>query len=218
MQHVFSLDDKRLTVFAKNLHGSDEQMGDLAAVIDPLFQELAPFLSLNEQVLYIRDIKEYTIDQTYVAGNTYVPNEVQIAVPAWPADATELKACLAHELHHLARWQNAGYGKTLGQAIITEGLAVFYEEQNSGWVPPWAKAGIQTKAYAAAKAEWNSKNYNHSNWFHKGRYGKWVGYTIGYRLVKEVIFLVSSFELESSVKNEFDQDGHITAFLSNASI
>lgn len=33
-----------------------------------------------------------------------------------------LEKSLAHELHHCARWSTVGYGRTLLEAIITEGI------------------------------------------------------------------------------------------------
>lgn len=97
----------------------------------------------------------------------------------------------------MARWQNPGYGKTLGGAILSEGIATYYEELISGWTPPWAEATISDKAKTAARLAWNDTNYNHANWFFEGTYGRWVGYAIGYQLAKKLFD--SGFELERSV-------------------
>lgn len=48
---------------------------------------------------------------------------------------------LGHELHHCLRWGTVGYGDTLGEVLITEGLACHFEtELRNGAVPPYAAA------------------------------------------------------------------------------
>src|SRR5690625_1970846 len=38
-----------------------------------------------------------------------------------------LPRTLAHELHHCARWRGPGYGRTLGEALVSEGLADHFD-------------------------------------------------------------------------------------------
>jgi len=50
------------------------------------------------------------------------------------------RAFLAHELHHCARRSVAGFAETLGQALVTEGLACCFESELPGVsVPLYAK-------------------------------------------------------------------------------
>lgn len=38
-------------------------------------------------------------------------------------DAHSIERMFAHELHHAARWSGPGYGSTLGEVLVSEGLA-----------------------------------------------------------------------------------------------
>lgn len=40
-----------------------------------------------------------------------------------------LARTLAHELHHCVRWRGPGYGSTLGEALVSEGLADHFDLQ-----------------------------------------------------------------------------------------
>lgn len=69
-------------------------------VAEPIFSSV----EMGKYFLYIRDIKEYAIDGKYPGGHTYNKYEAMVALPDWDCDRTQIKATLAHELHHLARW------------------------------------------------------------------------------------------------------------------
>ena len=76
------------------------------------------------------------------------PNAGEVRIFADPAtpesDAVlraELMPMLAHELHHLARRRTLGYGSTLLQAAVTEGLADHFSlEVTTRDPPPWTSA------------------------------------------------------------------------------
>ena len=161
------------------------------------FAALAPFIKRYTQILYIRDISFLAIDGKYPGGHCYNAYEAMIAVPSWKINKQQLIATINHELHHMARWQNPGYGSTLGGAILSEGIATYYEELISGWTPPWAKANVSKKSIDAAHKDWNNPEYNHSEWFFEGPYGRWTGYGIGYQLAKKLF--INDFNLERSI-------------------
>jgi uncharacterized protein YjaZ len=99
-----------------------------------------------------------------------------------------LPQMLAHELHHTVRHRNPGYGTTLLEAMISEGLADrFSIELLGAEIPPWSEAldDAQAEQYlAAAELEFDN-NYDHNKWFFGvgGALPRWTGYTIGFRLV-----------------------------------
>jgi uncharacterized protein YjaZ len=96
---------------------------------------------------------------------------------------------LAHELHHSMRWGTCGYGETLGEAVISEGLADTFAARLTGMPqPPWTFAldKNQTLAVMArAKDELAQSYYDHAEWFFgTGELPRWTGYTLGYRLAQ----------------------------------
>ncbi|WP_193743515.1 DUF2268 domain-containing putative Zn-dependent protease [Tateyamaria sp. ANG-S1] len=96
-----------------------------------------------------------------------------------------LERTLAHEINHILRWREPGYGATLGEALISEGLAgVFVRDLYACPPEPWERALEDTAALAdQVIAEWD-RAYDHAEWFFgAGQHPVWAGYTIGYRIV-----------------------------------
>jgi len=169
---------KQLNLLCVSLNGG-ELPSWLRDEVAEAFQAVSRYITNGNQTVYIRDIPFLAIEGRYPGGHCYNPYEVMIAVPDWEVDRTQLKTAINHELHHMARWQNAGYGETLGGAILSEGIATYYEELVSGWTPPWAKVAVSNQAKSAAQAAWDSTQYSHTDWFFEGSSGKWIGYGIG---------------------------------------
>lgn len=99
-----------------------------------------------------------------------------------------LRRTFTHEAHHCLRWAGPGYGQTLGEAIVTEGLADRFVEELFGGPPdPWCVAlgrdeltAVTTRATRAL----DSKRYNHAAWFFGGdEIPRWTGYSLGWNLV-----------------------------------
>jgi uncharacterized protein YjaZ len=126
----------------------------------------------------------------------YTPNAntvfiyLDLAFPEFPRVVAErLPATLAHELHHCMRWRGPGYGRTLFEALITEGLAEHFALELLGAHRPWSDAFPRddtAKFLALAQPEFDSTTYNHPRWFFGGdpTLPRWTGYTLGFRLVE----------------------------------
>jgi hypothetical protein len=105
--------------------------------------------------------------------------------------AAQLRAILAHELHHAMRSRGRGYGSTLGEALVSEGLSQCYEEEVGCPTPNYALAvrgpALLTLAGRARNELW-SEPYDHQKWFFGSRtdtsYPWWGGYSLGYVLVR----------------------------------
>lgn len=167
------------------------------AVVKEVFEKLAPFMKDDRQFIYIRDMPRLCIDGKYPGGNCYNRHEAMIALPNWEIDEKQLVSTVSHELHHMARWQNAGFGDSLGGSILSEGVATLYEELQSGWTPPWSQASFTQDVLTDALDNWENKNYNHNDWFFRSDKGRWIGYTIGYQLAKKLY--KNGFNLENSL-------------------
>jgi uncharacterized protein YjaZ len=104
-----------------------------------------------------------------------------------------LERMLAHELHHSSRWEGPGYGNTLGQALVSEGLAGHFAQEAFGGEPePWESLPVSIlRSYVArAQDEWSSAEYGHKAWFFGSpEMPRWLGYSLGYRLVAQYLAL-----------------------------
>ncbi len=105
---------------------------------------------------------------------------------------TWLPATLAHELHHSSRIRTGpGYGWTLGEALVTEGLAEHFVAEVFPSTPPrpWDNAFPSERESAIwhqAQQELNGpdSDEDHRRWFFgAGRLPRWAGYTLGYKIV-----------------------------------
>lgn len=100
----------------------------------------------------------------------------------------DLRRTVAHEAHHCMRMSGPGYGWTLGEALVSEGLAGQFVSHLFGSPPePWERA--VTDEVLAANLPDNAtlvgNGHDHRAWFYGfgGRYPRWLGYTLGYRIV-----------------------------------
>jgi hypothetical protein len=97
-----------------------------------------------------------------------------------------LRRQVAHEVHHCLRHGGPGYGQSLGEALVSEGLAGQFVNRLFGTPPePWERAVASREAWRFlpdAKAL-GLPLYDHSAWFFgTGSYPRWLGYTLGYQL------------------------------------
>lgn len=136
------------------------------------------------------------IPEIGIGGYTRTFNFITIAIdPAFPNLKKNLQLELldtfAHELHHVARWQTVGYGKTLFEAIISEGLADHFANEITERkdLHLWDKALNKKQIINFLKKagqEFNSKEYSHSDWFFgskERRIPRWTAYSLGFYLV-----------------------------------
>jgi hypothetical protein len=105
----------------------------------------------------------------------------------------QLKSTLSHELHHVIRWRGPGYGLSLGEALVSEGLAQCFEEEVGLPTPNYAVAvqGPTLKHLGQlARSVW-SADYDHARWFYGERTDPaWPwggGYSLGYAIVRHVL-------------------------------
>ena len=123
---------------------------------------------------YRKSLFSLTLDPTNEHFNTGV------------TDGT-LRRHVAHEVHHCLRMGGSGYGHTLGEALVSEGLAGRFVARLFGNAPePWERAidAATLKTHYPDLATLNSTNFDHGSWFiGKGEQPRWLGYTLGYEIV-----------------------------------
>ncbi len=139
----------------------------------------------------------YVVPELGTGGFSPAANRIFIAVDPDNAHFVrglerEFLFCLGHELHHSLRWGAVGYGETLGEVLVTEGLACHFEtELRGGAVPPYAAAlgpRVLTSLLRKAKTELNNADYNHPTWFFGAdSIPLYAGYALGLELVSVYI-------------------------------
>jgi hypothetical protein len=95
---------------------------------------------------------------------------------------------VAHEVHHCLRMAGPGYGDTLGEVLVSEGLAGRFVGRLFGSPPePWERA-VDDEALRVNHPDLEalrSTTYDHAAWFvgAGGLRPRWLGYTLGYEIV-----------------------------------
>lgn len=138
---------------------------------------------------------EDTIPGLGIGGCCFRRGKVTISLDPSIPDFADLLAggafarTLAHELHHAMRWNMGGYGTTLGEAIVSEGLADVFAASVTGAAPaPWTIPAAATDWPALlreARSVLDRADYDHPAWFFgTADLPRWAGYAIGYRLAR----------------------------------
>lgn len=122
-----------------------------------------------------------------IAGYAPAPGVIEVVLDPARVAPDHFRRTLVHEMHHLARWEGPGYGRSLGEALVSEGLAGHFVQQVLGGPPdPWDTTRPGSGSLKQASALWARRDYDHGEWFMgRGRMRKWTGYGLGHRLVAD---------------------------------
>ena len=127
------------------------------------------------------------IPEIGIGGYSPGPYNIYINLdPKFTTFAVEaIVSTILHETHHCMRWRNPGYGLSLGEAMISEGIATLFEEEYIGKTPIYAQVKIKQEEIDKANKNLNNRDYNHSDWFFGGKdTQRWFAYTYGYKMSK----------------------------------
>lgn len=130
----------------------------------------------------------YVIPGLSSGGYSPGPNMMHIRIDPdnkRPVTEEELINGILHESHHCMRWRDPGYGETLGEALVSEGLAALYEEEDSGIKPVYVKDDINRSSISKALAISDRSDHDHAEWFFgTGKIEASFGYSLGYKMCK----------------------------------
>lgn len=163
-------------------------------------RQVLPLLPLRDRVVVAVGVDPArTIRETGIGARAWAADRIDVWIdPAHPwvdaAGEEELIAMLAHELHHCARWTKPGYGTTLGETLVSEGLACVFETGFRGGVPPfWAralKADALREVEALARPRLDLREYDHRAWFFgepERGLPRHAGYSLGFEIAARYI-------------------------------
>lgn len=137
-------------------------------------------------IIFLYDSK-WTIPELGVGANSPGPYNLYVSLdPGFKnLKQSDIFLSIVHEGHHCMRWRKPGYGVTLGEAMVSEGLATLFEEEISGEPPIYSQVKITGDEIKKAQGYLNKKTYNHAEWFFGAKkIQRWFGYTYGYQLCK----------------------------------
>ena len=128
------------------------------------------------------------IPELGVGGFASGPNHIDVFIDpeSEKASGDNLLATLLHELHHCIRWRNPGYGKSLGEHLVFEGLACLYELERLGRAPIYTNTNLDDKRLAEARQAFDRTDYDQGRWFFGSEDVEcWFGYSLGYQLCRD---------------------------------
>ncbi|MCB9798557.1 hypothetical protein H6758_02435 [Candidatus Nomurabacteria bacterium] len=167
--------------------------------IDETFNRMVDTLPLIPIDVVVKDEPLNVVPETGIGGYTPDAYTIYLSLDANFKNfkenlILEIPKTIAHEYHHSLRWNGPGYGNTLGEAIISEGLADHFQMELLGGKPqPWCTAlsenGLANLQPIATKEYWTSP-YDHASWFFGNpdlNIPRWAGYSLGFYLVKQYL-------------------------------
>lgn len=173
---------------------------DILRVTKNAIEQTSRHLPLHEVTIRIKNDSKKVIPGHAHAGWTHSAKDVQIKVNPTNSNKehllqVELSRSVSHELHHAVRAKVLPDEKrSLGSAVIKEGLATVFETEVWGGTPSeWAKPLAKEQMDDLLKkvfVESEDPHYNHDRWFFgTNDLPRWAGYSIGVFLIKEYIRL-----------------------------
>ncbi len=162
--------------------------------IEATRQTIARLVPPSRLTVEVRLEPVQVIPELGMVGHCHGPERFTLSVaPRNPHFAPSLKQGalrrqVAHEAHHCLRNAGPGYGRTLGEAFVSEGLAGHFVHRLYGTPPePWEcalseQAALRRLPSGSTLAE---TRYDHVGWFFGagGRHPRWLGYSLGYAIV-----------------------------------
>ena len=172
---------------------------DIQLIFNNSIRKIVEKLPISNVDVIIADNSRGAIPEVGIGGRSLNPNLIFISInhsfPNLKKSIIEhLDRIIAHELHHCMRRIRPGYGKTLLEAMVSEGLADHFDyEINHKNPQPWTVALNKEQIknmLEKAKVEFYSKRYDHQAWFFgRGNINipRWAGYSLGFFIVGEYL-------------------------------
>ena len=160
-------------------------LADLRAAAREAVARVEALAVLPRFDLVIRAERGGGIPDWGVGGCAAHPGLIEVTLDPARFDPALLTRTLVHEMHHLIRWEGPGYGRSLGEALVSEGLAGHFVAELLGGPPdPWDRVAPTEVVLKRAGAEWGRVDYDHAEWFFgRGKLRKWSGYGLGHRII-----------------------------------
>ena len=187
-----------ITLIIKNKEVFSSYRDVIVSEFEKGIQEIGKLLPLNNMTITVKENPNRIIPEIGFGGFNPNANEIIFSVDLnfnnlISSLQTEFFPLLAHEIHHAIRRRSVGYGNTLLEATVSEGLADHFSMEVAGVDPPiWAAAFNVTELQELidlASNLWDDTNYNHDAWFfgRNSNISRWAGYSVGFEIIKRYL-------------------------------
>ena len=162
---------------------SEEALGRIRSAYDSAVGLAEVALGLTALDVAVLDAPGEAIPDWGVGGYTFGAHSVVVALdPAVELDEDRLLATLVHEFHHVMRWRGPGCGSSLGERVVSEGLAMLFEEEVLGRPSEFALQAVSAEHERLALTHLGDDPADEARWFFGGEaLPRWLGYSLGYR-------------------------------------
>lgn len=166
---------------------------EVSAAFESAYRAIAGWMPPPRLDVLIQRLPGETLTELGLVGRAYRSTMFSMTLdPDNPhfADSLHngaLQRHIVHEVHHCLRMAGPGYGWTLGEALVSEGLAgQFVAHLLGSAAEPWERTfsieALQTAPVPMGELE--ARYYDHSAWFFgTGDKPRWLGYALGYQMV-----------------------------------
>lgn len=171
--------------FLNARHALTGDMAQIRTTAREAVAQVGQLVTLPPFDLVIRAETRGGVPDRGVGGRASMPGLVEVTVNPGRFTDDQLMRVLVREMHHLLRWEGPGYGRSLGEVLVSEGLAGHFVTQVLGGEPdPWDAARPTAGCLRQAGNLWARRDFDFAEWFHgRGKIRKWTGYGIGHRLI-----------------------------------
>ncbi len=164
----------------------DDLIGEIGDAFQSAVASSQRLLGVEGVDVVVVDAPDDVIPEWGVGGYTYGPHTILVALdPAATIESHHIERTLVHEFHHTMRWRGPGCGGSLGQMLVSEGMAELFEEEVFGEAPFFSRVDITNDEIAAARLALYEPEFDQRKWFFGSDGVTFAfGYTYGYRLCK----------------------------------
>ncbi len=158
--------------------------------------------------IVVFNTRESTVRATHTGGYGLSTIAILIYLDCSARDirsviARWLPAAIHHELAHIVRNAERGYGETLLETMVSEGVASYAEHVLNPplRIPYTQKIKGEDRWLRQAQREFPKRRYDHSAWyFGTDRPPRWIGYRLGYRIAEQFMRRYPGMQLAELVR------------------
>ncbi len=143
-----------------------------------------------------------------VLAHSPAPGVVELALSPSRFDSALVIRRMVRALFLILRGDRPGYGRSLGEALVSEGLAGHFVQAVLGGRPdPWDATPLTAGVAKRAMTEWAWLDYDRALWFEgRGNIRKWAGYATPAEALRPAMRRLSGADAEPEVEGDAEAE------------